>query len=214
MAATRTRKYTLSARQEVVLEFVESFIAVQGYPPTIREIMRHTGIPSTSVVSYYIDQLVEWGFLAKEDKVSRGLRVIKPRVNASANMVRVPLVECAITESYQSLPRYGSKQTLPASWLAEDSLDEVYALKVDTHLMYDAMVNEGDVMVLQRQHVAEDGDTVVVIIQPKGETRIRKIRYEGDCIYLEPLLRMIQPQKLPTSQVQVVGKVLGLMRQF
>jgi repressor LexA len=67
---------------------------------------------------------------------------------------------------------------------------------------------------LQRQHTAEDGDLVMVVIDPKRETRIRRVRFEGDLVRLEPVLQAIQPQTLPCSQVQVVGKVVGVMRQF
>ena len=62
--------------------------------------------------------------------------------------------------------------------------------------MYDAMVTPGDVIVLQRQHTAEDGDLVMVVIDPSRETRIRRISFDGEQVRLEPVLRAIQPQTL------------------
>ena len=207
--------YKLNERQQRLLEFIADFITRHGYPPTIREIMQHTDFTSTSVVSYNVNRLVENGYLEKEEKVSRGLRLLpRPAEGDTPGMVNVPLLRRVIVSPHGHMLRTGKQQSLPVGWLADIPLHQVYAVNVKGHLMYDAMVSPGDVIVLQRQHTAEDGDLVVVVIDPNRETRIRRISFDGEQVHLEPVLRAIQPQTLPCSQVQVVGKVVGLMRQF
>jgi repressor LexA len=177
--------------------------------------VKHTDFTSTSVVSYNVKRLVENGYLEKEDKVSRSLRLLpRPSEENTPGMVNVPLLRRVIVSPYSHMPRTGMQHSLPVSWLTNIPLHQVYAVNVRSRLMYDAMVSPGDVIVLQRQHTAEDGDLVMVVIDPKQETRIRRVRFEGDQVRLEPVLQAIQPQTLPCSQVQVVGKVVGLMRQF
>jgi len=215
MTSISRREFTPSERQHMLLDFVADFTTRHGFPPTIREIVKHTDFTSTSVVSYNVNQLVERGYLEKEEKVSRGLRLLpRPAEGDTPGIINVPLLRRVIVSPYGHIPKTGLRQSIPVSWLADIPLHQVYALNVKSRLMYDAMVTPGDVIVLQRQHTAEDGDLVMVVIDPKQETRIRRVRFEGDQVRLEPVLQAIQPQTLPCSQVQVVGKVVGLMRQF
>jgi repressor LexA len=215
MVSIARGNFTLSERQKMLLEFVGDFTTRRGYPPTLREIMRNTDFTSTSVISYNVNRLVENGYLEKEEKVSRGLRLLpRPAEGDTPGIINVPLLRRVIVSPYGHIPKTGLRQSIPVSWLADIPLHQVYALNVKSRLMYDAMVTPGDVIVLQRQHTAEDDDLVMVVIDPTRETRIRRIRFEGGHVRLEPLLHAIQPQTLPSEQVHVVGKVVGLMRQF
>lgn len=80
----RQRSKTLSDRQKKILEVLNRFQKQNGYPPSIREICEKADISSTSVVNYYLDQLEEMGYLERDGRVSRGIRLLKPINEAGA----------------------------------------------------------------------------------------------------------------------------------
>lgn len=212
MSVILQREPRLNERQKRLLTFLQHFTAEKGYPPTIREIVHSLDFSSTSVVSYHLDRLVRLGLLEKDTHVSRGIKLVNH--HQPGGMVNIPLFEKVLPHTIQVIPQTDRYQSLPGEWLVGMPLHKVYAVRVNTHLMYDAMVNEGDVIVLLHQHDTREGDTVLTTIQSKPEPRIRRIYYEGDTIRLAPLMGAFQAQSLPKEQVQVVGKVLGLLRQF
>ena len=74
----RKRKKGLSERQKKILEVLERFQNQHGYPPSIREIGQRADISSTSVVNYYLNQLEETGYIERDGRVSRGIRLVRP----------------------------------------------------------------------------------------------------------------------------------------
>src|SRR5512139_1315882 len=74
----RKRSTKLTERQKKILEVLEHFQINAGYPPSIREICEQAGISSTSVVNYYLEQLAEMGYIQRDERVSRGIRLVKP----------------------------------------------------------------------------------------------------------------------------------------
>ncbi|MBZ0305575.1 MAG: hypothetical protein K8I82_05860, partial [Anaerolineae bacterium] len=183
------------------------------YSPTLREIMAELEISSTSVAAYHVNRLVAAGFLEKIKGISRGLR-IPEQLLETITPTTVPMLKEVVTNFSEDVPSNGHVQEIPTQWLAGKPMDEVYALRVNTHLMYDAMVNDGDVVVLQRQNRLDDGEIGVIVLPAKNETRIRRLKYDGEWVCLEPLMSVMQPLRCRRDEVQVVGKVLGLMRQF
>lgn len=175
--------------------------------------MMGIGISSTSVVYYHINQLVEAGFLEKANGISRGLRIPDHLLENTTPMT-VPILKEVVTDFSEHVPCNGHVHEIPAQWLTDKPVNEVYALLINTHLMYDAMVNDGDVVVLQRQNRLDDGEIGVILLPAKNETRIRRLKYDGEWVCLEPLMSVMQPLRCRRDEVQVVGKVLGLMRQF
>lgn len=202
----------LNERQKRLLSFLQRFTDEKGYPPTIREIAHSLDFSSTSVVAYNLDRLAHLGLLERNSHISRGIKLVNP--HPLGGKVNIPLLQKILPHTTHTIPHTDCYQSLPSEWLVGMSLHKVYAVRVNTHLMYDAMVNAGDVIVLLHQPDPQAGDTVLATIQPKSDPRIRRIYYEGDTIRLAPLMGTFQAQSLQREQVQVVGKVLGLLRQF
>ncbi len=203
----------LHSQQRLIFDFIKTFMQQHSYGPTLREIMAEIAITSTSVVHYHVRRLVEAGFLEKAHGISRGLR-IPDHLLETPSPATVPVLKEVVTNFSESVPSNGHVYEIPTQWLAGKPMDEIYALRVNTHLMYDAMVNDGDVVVLQRQNRLNDGEIGVIVLPAKNETRIRRLKYEGEWVCLEPLMSVMQPLRCRRDEVQVVGKVLGLMRQF
>ncbi len=203
----------LHVRQRKIFNFIKRFMHQHSYGPTMREIMIGLDITSTSVVDYHVNRLVEAGFLEKVPSISRGLRIPDHYLEPPTS-VSVPMLNEVVTNFAECVPCHGCRHEIPTEWLRGKAVDDVYALRVNTHLMYDAMVNDGDVVVLRRQNRLNDGEIGMVMLPAKNETRIRKLKYEGEWVCLEPLMSVMQPLRYRRDEVQVVGKVLGLMRQF
>ena len=87
----RKGKYTIE-RQEKIMEFLEKYQEENLYSPSIREIGDYIGVPSTSLVDYYIRQLIQLGYLERDEHISRSLRVVRPydRTNTDRSKPPVP----------------------------------------------------------------------------------------------------------------------------
>jgi len=218
----------LSTRQKRILKFIESFIEEHGYPPTIREIGEAVDIASTSVVNYNLNKLVEYGLLARSPEVSRGLRLVgadQPKevplkVADVAHLVQVPLVGKIAASAPVPLPGedFGyyfdddDVIDVPQSMLGKHRQSELFALRVTGDSMIDAMVADGDIIVLQRQNVAQNGEMVAVYLTERGETTLKKYYLEGKQVRLQPANPMMDPIYVDADQVNIQGRVLAVLR--
>ena len=209
------KPYPLTARQKRMLRFIRRFIRQHGYPPTIREIMKGNNYNSTSVVSYNLDKLEKAGFISKAKNISRALTIQPVAEPDYVPGIPIPLFHQPVCEFWEPLSHYPQADSITISdeMLGDAPLIDVYAFQVAGNLMMDAMVYDGDIVIVQRGAEATSGDTVVIAL-PDGNVRIKRITYQDELIRLEPLFPALQPVCLRVGDVQVVGKVLGLMRQF
>ena len=155
----------LSERQQKILRFMQNYMEEAGYPPTIREIGEDTGINSTSVVNYNLNKLVDAGYLERTDKVSRGLRLVgeipgtrKKKVIQATQTTQVPLVGHIAAGQPIQLPddtgQYYDDDDMidvPANLLGNNDPAHVFALTVRGDSMIDAMIADGDIVLLRRR---------------------------------------------------------------
>jgi repressor LexA len=210
----------LRPRQKAILEFICQFIEENDYPPTIREIGAGVGISSTSVVNYNLDQLEQKGFLDRNREVSRGLRLTD---KAQCN------------RRYRAVPFYGAiaagepiptpddptsvveNITVPADMLP--TTGDVFALKVRGQSMIDALVDDGDIILVRSQPQVETKEMAVVEIVDEGVGSGATLKYFynlGDKVELRPANPdpAYQPIVVPAEQVRVRGKVIGVIRRY
>lgn len=213
----KTRKgaaMNLSARQEAILGFISEFLQENGYPPTIRDIGAAVSISSTSVVNYNLNVLEREGHIARDRDVSRGLRLVGQTLGRD-DVILLPLLGRIAA---------GDPIPVPGDSVPEDHLelargivkdDEgLYALKVQGESMIDALVNDGDVVVMKHQETAENGDMVAVWLRDREETTLKKFYHEGKRIRLQPANPTMQAIYEDPANVQVQGKVLMVIRQL
>lgn len=217
-------KDELSDRQRKILEFIEEFTDENGYPPTVRDIGRGVGIKSTSVVSYNLKKLVQAGFLEREDKVSRGLRLseeyqeFKVRFSPPEGLRFVPMLGRITAGELLDVP--AGDITLADEddiiEVPEDMIggmtNDVFALRVDGTSMVDAMVNDGDVVVLRRQQTARNGEMVAVMLKDRGETTLKYFYKEGKRVRLQPANPFMDPIYVDADNVEIQGRVLAVLR--
>lgn len=214
----------LSERQVRILEFIKSYFEEHNYPPTIREIGKAVGISSTSVVKYNLERLQDKGKIKRSEEVSRGLRLMdSPKPTPSTRVIpgdilhirKLGLISAgtpiaAVGE--QDNPFAGETLALTRD-LVPDTAD-IYALKVKGDSMIDALVSDGDWVIVKYQNAALRGDMVVAWIKDREETTLKYYHPEGPQVRLQPANPAYQPIYVPAEQLEIQGKVVAVVRQL
>jgi repressor LexA len=212
------RKKKLTKRQKGILEFIGVYVHERGYPPTIREIGEAVGITSTSVVNYNLNRLAERSYLLRDRDVSRGLRLIDQATDImpASRLVRIPLAGPIVAgEPVEIGERVFDEED--AIELSRDLLpqtDNLFALKVRGDSMIDAMVSDGDIVIMRPQHEARDGEMVAAWLTDRDETTLKYFFRETDRVRLQPANPTMDPIFVDPEIVQIQGKVLLVVRQI
>ena len=216
----------LSERQEKMLDYIWRYIRESGRPPTIREIGEEVKISSTSVVNYNLTKLMEKGFLDRDAEVSRGLRLTEKAKaifeTAGAvvdHFIRIPLLGDIVASEplevgHESFGSYDVEDAIELSrgMLDTKSTDDLFALRVSGDSMIDAMVNDGDIVIMRHQELASNGEMVAVWLDPDGTTTLKYFFHEGDQIRLQPANPTMSPIYVNPANVRVQGKVMMVLR--
>jgi repressor LexA len=216
-------KGTLSDRQRRMLEFIQRFGDDSGYPPSIREIGTAVGISSTSVVNYNLNRLVEEGYLDRDQNVSRGMRLTERLGKAAerlAEVVRIPLVGRIFASEPIPLPGtdspiFGADEAIEITRGLLTNGEGLFALQVQGDSMIDAMINDGDIVVMKREPEWRNGDMVAVWLKDKEATTLKHIYREGKNVRLQPANPTMKPILIDNPEsIEVQGKVMLVVRQL
>jgi repressor LexA len=207
----------LSARQEQILEFIRRFGREQGFPPAIRDIVAGCRISSTSVVAYNLDVLEEQGYLKRHRDVSRGIE-LSGRDNQERQF-QVPLIGIIAAGAPIPVPMPDSWNVTPSSDtvpVLEDLIlgrRDVYALKVKGTSMIDALINDGDIILLEHTNTVENGETAAVWLKQEKETTLKKVYRENGLIRLQPANSTMQPIYTPADNIEIQGRLIAVIRK-
>jgi repressor LexA len=207
----------LSERQRKILAFVRQYTDEMGYPPSIRDICRGCGISSTSVVDYNLALLEREGYLRRDPEVSRGIALADRRAE-QRKLVRIPVMGQIAAGAPIPVPASDTWQTLDANEALELTEEivrgrpDVYALRVKGQSMIDALIEDGDLVLMEPTHTAENGQMVAVWIKSLKETTLKKLYHEGEQVRLQPANATMQPMYFPADDVEVQGRVVGVIR--
>ncbi|MGA9193306.1 MAG: transcriptional repressor LexA [Anaerolineales bacterium] len=216
-------KGKLSDRQRRMLDFIVDFSDENGYPPSIREIGQAVDISSTSVVNYNLNRLVEEGFLDRDQNVSRGIRLTDKLVRATqqiGDVIRIPLVgrifaSQPVPVPSSSAPMFGADEAIEITRDLLKGDDGLFALQVKGDSMVDAMVGDGDIVVMKNEPEWHNGDMVAVWLSDSEETTLKHIYQEGSRIRLQPANPTMGPIYIDNpAGLQVQGKVMLVVRQM
>ena len=224
---------SLSKRQRRILDFIWEHVRENGRPPTIREIGGAANISSTSVVNYNLTKLVEKGLVDREPGVSRGLRLTEAALRMYDAVANVPAMAAAAASRFVRVPMLGNIVAGEpievgnndfATYDEEDAVeisanmlsakdDNLFALRVSGESMIDAMVNDGDIVIMKQQETANNGDMVAVWLTPSDTTTLKHFYHEGERIRLQPANPTMEPIYARPEEVQVQGRVMMVLRQ-
>jgi repressor LexA len=209
----------LSERQKRIVEFLNEYVGKNGYPPSIREIGAAAGISSTSVVSYNLKRLEDKGYISRDKEVSRGLKLAtQGRQTVSQALVRVPLLGRIVAG--EPLPVPGSDFALMGDETVELTRDilgdpkGLYALQVEGDSMIDALINDGDIVIMRHQQKVENGEMAAVWLKDREEVTLKRFYDEGAQVRLQPANPTMKRIYVNPRQVEVQGKVMMVVRQL
>lgn len=223
----RTASDQLSYRQERILSYIQDFIHENGYSPSIRDIQESLSISSTSVVAYNLKALQEKGRLAREGKISRGIRLPNHPKNASAgkhtsiNIASVQIPLLGVITAGEPLPNPEDTSASEREMIdvppeiAPQKLDNIYALKVRGYSMIDALIDDGDIVLMQYQETADNGQMVAVrLINNDNAVTLKKFYHEEGRIRLQPANVTMEPIYTTPDNVAIQGRVVGVLRSL
>jgi repressor LexA len=213
----------LGERHQKILEFLQEYQRANKYPPSIREIGEKTGISSTSVVNYYLDQLEKKGMIERDRKISRGVRLSGP--NFSADTLRVPMLgriaaglplpELEAGVSYMTDNESNAVEIARSLLPAKEKGDTLFALEVKGDSMIDAMINDGDIVVIKPATDARNGEMVAVWLPRDNEATLKYFFKEKDRYRLQPANPTMKPIFVKKSEpLEIKGKVVMVIRRI
>lgn len=195
----------LGEKLNKVLNFVKSYTEENGFPPSVREIGKELDIKSTATTYYYIEKLRQNGLLKKTKSKNRALGVVSDK---KVNFKSVPFVG-NITAGSPILAVESVEEYIPLSADMFKSND-LFMLSVTGESMKEAGIFNGDVIIVNRQNYAENGDIVVALID--NEATVKRFYKAKDHYVLHPENSAMQD--IIVNDVTILGIVDGLLRKY
>ena len=209
----------LSDKQQNIIRFIDRFLDDRGYPPTIRDIQAGCKISSTSVVDYNLDILEREGYIRRHAEVSRGLELLT-RALAPGSLVPGPNIGQIAAGEPIPVPApdtwdvTAAAETLGIPRELTRSKEGVYALRVKGMSMVDALINDGDIVLMQYVNMVENGEMAAVWLKAEKEATLKKVYVEPDRIRLQPANSQMQPMYIAPDNVEIQGRVIAVIRQI
>lgn len=212
----------LPERQQRILIFLRQYMNVNGYPPTVREIGQGIGVDSTSLVSYYLKWLEKQGYIQREASASRAIRFTEDELGSdnlfpqSEDSFSVPFLGYIVASAPIQVEALPGTETVEINRaLFGREIENLFALRVKGNSMVDALIGDGDTVILRQQERVENGEMAAVwLTNDTGETTLKKVYYEGEHVRLQPANPTMDPIYVPAEHVRIQGKVVLVIRQL
>jgi repressor LexA len=217
-------------RRQRILDCIARTVEERGYPPSVREIADAVGLASTSAVHHHLIALEKDGLIERATHASRALRLTarpapvpeqpaaEPKGSAKITPFRMPVERDTLTlpvmgeiAAGQPIEAYEDAAETLAVPASMEARPDSYVLRVRGKSMIDALIDDGDFVIVQPQATARDGDIVVALLEDNGVTLKRYFR-EKDRIRLQPANAEMEP--IYATEVQIQGKVVGVIRRL
>lgn len=199
----------LSSKQQAILDFLRQFIRNKDYPPSIRDIQLGCKISSTSVVDYNLKALERLGYIRRDREVSRAIEMLDG-TGRRPHTVPVPIVGTIAAGSpipvFEPGTSYG--EVVDATEEMTRGKENVYALRVKGTSMIDALVNDGDIVIMEKTSSAEDGEMIAAWLKDEEETTLKRLYTDGDRIRLQPANETMKPIYTKPENLEIMGRVL------
>jgi repressor LexA len=202
----------LTDKQARILDFLREHAREQGYPPTMREIGEHFGF-SFPAAKGHLQALERKGAIRLNPGKSRGIEIVEDEAG------QVPYPE-ALSLPLVGNIRAGEPLTAVREYEERISVDQnlfghegSFVLRVKGDSMYEAGILEGDYVIVRPQSYVEDGHIGIALVGGE-EATVKKIRYDGPHVSLVPCNPMLSPATHLARDVQILGKVMGLIRKM
>lgn len=206
----------VSKRQREIYDFVVAYARKHGYPPTVREIGAEVGLASPSTVHVHLAKLEEAGYLRRDPSKPRALELVghdRSALPPPGDVHALPLVgEIAAGGPLLAEENVEDYIRVPEPFARGDG---EFLLRVKGESMIEAGIMPGDIVIVQRQETAQNGDVVVALVgddETANEATVKTFHRDGGRIRLQPENSAMEP--LYPEHVQILGRVIGLFRSM
>ena len=209
----------LLSKQQHIIDFIRQFLVDRSYPPTIRDIVSGCGISSTSVVDYNLNILEKRGYIRRHREISRGIELLA-RSSVLGHWRQVPIIGQIAAGEPIPVPTpdtwnvAASSETLEVTEDLIRGREGVFALKVKGSSMVDALINDGDIVLMQSVNAVENGEMAAIWLRAEKEVTLKKVYSEPSRIRLQPANSQMQPVYVEPDNVEIQGRVIAVIRQL
>ena len=210
----------LGERHQKILDYLSVFQEKFGYSPSIRQIGKNIGVDSTSLVDYYLKQLAELGYIDRDQHVSRSIRLLTP---AASEVYKLPMRGRIFASQPIPVPSsdvdYFDAETtieIARSLLPKkENVKDLFALEVQGDSMIDAMINDGDIVIMKHAQEAKNGEMVAVWLDDTNETTLKYFYKEKERVRLQPANPTLSPIYIDNLRhLRIMGKVVMVIRKI
>lgn len=196
---------TLTKRQKQIYDYIKKYIHKHGISPTFKEIGKHLHLKAQSTISEHIEELIGKGFIVKNGYGARSIELFK----SISNLIEIPLL--GTIAAGQPIEAITEKETIaiPKNILPKNG--NFYALRVAGDSMIDENIESGDLVVIQDQSTAENGQKVVALLNNE-EVTLKKFYKEKGHIRLQPANKNLLPIIVKSGEIQIQGVVVDVIK--
>ncbi len=202
-----------STTREKVYSYIRQFFGERGYAPTVRDILRGCTISSTAVVQHHLNVLQREGRIRRDAAVFRSIRLTEP-----VTLTGVPLLGTIAAGEPIPVPDGNNWATAAMETLQvpeELTQDKpLFALRVKGTSMIDALIDDGDTVLIEATTTARDGEMVAVWLRDEQEVTLKRFYLEGTQVCLRPANRQMAPMYHRPDNVEVQGRVKAVIRKL
>ena len=198
----------ISDKQREMLAFIEEFVEEHGYPPTYEEIRAGLRISTKSLVNYHLDVLENSGLLTRSPNTPRGIRL-----TGENDTVHVPFKGWIAAGPPTEFVEDNNREAIELTYDIVPNRDNLFALKVEGDSMIDALIHDGDIVVMQQQAEAQNGEMVAVRLTDRNETTLKRYYRENGHVRLQPANPTMDALLVNPESVAIQGKVVAIIRQ-
>jgi repressor LexA len=195
-----------------ILDFLWEYRNRHGIPPTMQEIVDRTGISSRSQVRARLRELLAADRVFWFDRNDRCFDIVNP-----ALMIAVPIVDvigaAPLLPTFDSDVLTSAHETVQVPRRMVGNTDGLYALEVTGDSMRDALITDGDIVVMRPAHEVRNGDLAAVLLTERNETTLKRIYREGKWLKLKPENPEMQPFYLDAAKVAIQGVVVCVIHK-
>jgi repressor LexA len=199
--------------RERILEYIRRSLDEKGYAPTVRDIMRGCNISSTSLVQYHLNILEREGQIRRDPEIFRSIQLVEkdiidvPLLGTIAAGEPIPVVDSGTWTNR-------AEETLRVTTDLVGRRGDIYALKVKGTSMLDALINDGDIVIMEATQTVADGETAAVWLKNEQEVTLKKVYREPRRIRLQPANSEMKSIYTRPENVEVQGKVVAVLRKL
>ena len=195
----------LTKRRKQVLDFIEKYINKYGYAPSLEEIKKHLRLSSVSTVHHHVLKLEKEGLIKREKNKPRAIKL----KTGKEDLMKIPLV--GVIAAGEPIEAIADVEIIEVPKSQISSSGKHYALRVRGNSMLNEGIHDGDTIIIREQPTAENGETVVALIN-NNEVTLKKIYKEKNKFRLQPANPDVKP--IYTKELVVQGKVVSIIRHF